>query len=355
MKPKKIIVGLLFGGRSAEHEVSLISASSIYKYLDRSRYEVLSIYITRNGEWKKVPSPLISPDELEEGASFSFLPWKKIAGEILDADIYFPVLHGPYGEDGTIQGLLELADVPFVGASVLGSALGMDKAAMKAAFTARNIPLAGYRLFLETEWQKDRPAVGRLLLQEFAFPFFVKPANLGSSVGITKVKEAGRISSALETAFSYDRKVLVEEGIRGRELECGVLGNNEPRSSLPGEVMPFREFYDYRDKYLEGKTKFKIPAELPVEKVREVQYLAVEAFKAVDGAGMARVDFFLEDHTGRLLVNEVNTIPGFTEISMYPKLWEASGLSYPNLLDELISLGFERHASKKKRLDRNSP
>lgn len=339
----------MFGGRSAEHEVSIRSASAIFNNLDKAKFRVISIFINKQGRWKKVASPLVPPNELNRGLFSSFLPWRN-GGRVLPvrADIYFPVLHGPYGEDGTIQGLLEMADVPYVGAGVLGSAVGMDKAVMKSLFRSRELPVVKHRVFVETDWNKNPDRILRAVRREFRLPLFVKPANLGSSVGITKVRNQAQTRAALELAFRYDRKVLVEEGIRGRELECSVLGNDEPTASLPGEIMPHREFYDYNDKYLNGKTKFGIPAVLPAALVKEVQRLAVEAYKACDGAGMARVDFFLESRTRRLYISEINTIPGFTEISMYPKLWEVSGLPFPRLVERLIELGFERHRAKKR-------
>ncbi len=347
---EKIKVGLLFGGRSAEHEVSLISAASIFKNLDRKKYTIVSLYINKRGNWRIVESPLLSQTELEKGPFYPFLPWaEKELPSGVDVDIYFPVLHGPYGEDGTIQGLFEMADIPYVGAAVLASAASMDKAVAKSLFLQKNLPVARHLVILEETWKRSPEQILEHIQKEFPLPFFVKPSNLGSSVGITKVDHKRQITSALETAFQFDRKVVVEEGIQGREIECSVLGNSDPRASLPGEVIPYREFYDYKDKYIEGKTSFGIPANLPPEIISRIQELAVSAYKAVDCSGMARVDFFLQDKTGKLIVSEINTIPGFTEISMYPKLWEASGLSYPDLLSELINLGFERHRNKKRK------
>jgi D-alanine-D-alanine ligase len=355
LKQRKIKIALLFGGRSAEHEVSLISASAIYRNIDKRKYAVTSLYINKKGEWKKVVSPLLSLEKLEKGPAFSFLPWEAAAfSRKLHVDICFPVLHGPYGEDGTIQGLLEMADVPYVGAGVLASAVGMDKAVMKALFVTKNLPVVRYRAVLDSEYRRGKKAILALIKKEFRLPIFVKPANLGSSVGISKVKSYAEIEKALGKAFRYDHKILIEQGIIGREVECSVLGNEEPRASLPGEVIPCREFYDYRDKYLEGKTQFRIPAGLPGEKIKEIQRLAVEAYKAVDCSGMARMDFFLEAKSDKIFVNEINTIPGFTEISMYPKLWGVSGLPFPRLVEELISLGFERHRRKKRCLERLS-
>jgi D-alanine-D-alanine ligase len=350
---KKIVVALIFGGRSAEHEISLISASVIHKNMDKSRFEVLSIYVTKDGLWKLVETPSADPKALAGGTKFPFVPWEVLGfTSRIPADIYFPVLHGPFGEDGTIQGLLEMAGVPYVGAGVLGSALGMDKAVAKTLFRERNLPIVPWLVIRETEWRKDKEAVLRRIRREFALPFFIKPANLGSSIGITKIKARGETGPAVETAFRYDRKILVEKGISGREIECSVLGNDAPRASVPGEVVPFREFYDYADKYEEGKTGFVIPARLSRNMAVRVQRLAVEAFKALECSGMARVDFFLERETNRLYVNELNTIPGFTEISMYPKLWEASGLPFPKLIERLIALGFERNKARKACLDR---
>lgn len=346
---KKLKVALLFGGRSAEHEVSLVSASSIHKNLDKHKYDIRSIYINREGNWRFVESPLLAVERLTEGCFLSFLPWTKNACSIsLDADIYFPVLHGPFGEDGTIQGFFEMADVPYVGAAVMASAVGMDKATAKVLFQARNLPLPQYAQFLEEEWKDNRDKILSMIKKDFPLPLFVKPSNLGSSVGITKVKDHAETAKALEAAFLFDRKILVEEGIQGREIECSVLGNTAPKASLPGEVIPFREFYDYRDKYIDGRTTFGIPAELPAGITKEIQRIAIEAFRAIDCSGMARVDFFLQEKTGSIFLSEINTIPGFTEISMYPKLWEVSGLPYPDLLEELIELGLEKHRSKKR-------
>jgi D-alanine-D-alanine ligase len=360
-KKRRTRIALLFGGRSAEHEVSMISAAAIYRNIDRRKYDVASIFIDKKGGWRRVRSPLLPESELGRGPSYPFLPWDKrhrgrlspkdLSRKII-ADVYFPILHGPYGEDGTIQGLFEMADVAYVGAGVLASAAGMDKIIMKALFAMNRLPVAKYAAFLESEWKKYKSAVLAVIERELTLPVFVKPANLGSSVGISKVKTWSSIARAIGKAFRYDRKILVEQGIIGREIECSVLGNDSPLASLPGEVRPHREFYDYRDKYLEGKTRFCIPAELPTETVAEVQRLAIEAFKAVDCSGLARLDFFLEDATGKIYINEINTIPGFTEISMYPKLWEASGISFPCLIEELIRLGLERHRRKKRCLER---
>ena len=351
MKAQKIKISLLFGGRSAEHEVSLVSAASIYNNLDKKKYEITSIYINKEGNWRIVDSPLLSPPDLKEGLFSSFIPWaKKSTSKAIEADIYFPVLHGPYGEDGTIQGLFEIADVPYVGATVLASAVGMDKAVAKTLHKARNLPVVKHIIVLEKDWIEQRESILAKIRNEIHLPIFVKPAKMGSSVGITKNKDFAQTESALQTAFQYDRKILVEQGIQGRELECSVLGNDNPKASLPGEIIPCREFYDYSDKYIEGKTSFGIPAGLASGITKEIQRLSIEAYKAIDCSGMARVDFFLEEKTGKIFVSEINTIPGFTEISMYPKLWEVSGTPYPQLLSKLIELGFERHKKKKRKV-----
>jgi D-alanine-D-alanine ligase len=346
---KRTTVALLFGGRSAEHDISILSALAVFRNLDRAKFRPVSIYIDRDGLWRRVASPLLAEEKLARGPALGFLPWAgRLPARPFRADIYFPVLHGPYGEDGTIQGLLEMADVPFVGAGVLGSAAGMDKVVMKVLFESRGVPVVPYRVVTETEWRRTPAAVMNAVRRALPLPLFVKPANLGSSVGITKVRRFADARSALELAFRYDRKAIVEAGIRGRELECSVLGNDEPVASVPGEIVPFRDFYDYEEKYLDGKTVFHIPAELPAAVRTAVRKAAVAAFSACGCEGMARVDFFLEAGTGRLYVNEINTIPGFTEISMYPKLWEASGLPFPRLVERLIELGFERHRAKKR-------
>ena len=349
--PQRTRVALLFGGRSAEHDVSIISARAIHANLDPRTYEVVSFYISRNGLWKSVASPAVSKSALDRGKGSMFLPWDSPADPRgAGIDIYFPVLHGPYGEDGTIQGLLEMADVPYVGAGVLGSAVGMDKAVMKTLFRAHGIPTVEHLILTEPEW-RARPAEALARIRaRLRRPLFIKPANLGSSVGITKVADLRRVPEAIDHALTYDRKVVIERGVRGREIECSVLGNDDPQASLPGEVFPHNEFYDYADKYLDGKTRFAIPAVLPAADVGRIRRLAVRAFKACDGAGMARVDFFLEAGTNRPLVNEINTIPGFTSISMYPKLWEVSGLPFGRLIERLIELGFERHREKKRRV-----
>lgn len=347
MNPKKIDVVLLFGGQSGEHDVSLTSAAAVFRNLDPERYNIRSIYISREGRWREVTSP-IEKSDLETGPFFDFLPWSGFEHRpLIKGDIYFPVLHGPFGEDGTIQGLFELAGVPYVGAGVLGSAAGMDKAAAKDVFAAHNIPQVRHMTLRDSEWNSGRDDILKSIKNRFHPPVFTKPANLGSSVGITKVKNFEDFGTAAQTAFNFDRKIIIEQGVDGKELECSVLGDENPRASLPGEVIPARDFYDYQDKYLDGKTSFKLPAEISAELTERIQQLAVKAFLALDCSGMARVDFFLENESGQLYVNEINTIPGFTEISMYPKLWEISGLPFTKLLDTLIDLGLKRHARRK--------
>ena len=348
----KTAVALIFGGRSAEHDVSISSARAIFANLDPARYAVICIYIDRTGRWRRADSPQGSPAELARGVFRTFLPWGGGDRLPVQADIYWPVLHGPYGEDGTIQGLFELADVPYVGAGVLGSAAGMDKAVMKELFRSRGLPIVSHETVLESEWRGKPKAVLRRIRTALALPVFVKPANLGSSVGITKVKAWKGLEPAFEAAFGYDGKIVVEKGLDCRELECAVLGNDNPEASVPGEVIPGGEFYDYADKYLDGKTGFGIPANLPAALVSQIRRAAVEAYRACECAGMARLDFFLERGTQKLYVNEINTLPGFTEISMYPKLWAVEGLPFPRLVERLIALGFERHEAKKRRVDR---
>ncbi|OGD14311.1 MAG: D-alanine--D-alanine ligase A [Candidatus Aminicenantes bacterium RBG_16_63_14] len=351
---KKISIALIFGGRSAEHEISLISAAAVHKNLDKDKFEVRSIYITRDGRWKSVEAPSMDVETVEQGRAFSFLPWEAGSpGPGLGADIYFPILHGPYGEDGTIQGLLEMAGVPYVGAGVAGSALGMDKALAKSVLRDHGLPVVPCLVIRETEWEDNAAKLLRRVRRSLPLPLFVKPSNLGSSVGITKVGDYGDVPAALAAAFRYDATALVEKGIAGRELELSVLGNETPEASLPGEVIPFREFYDYNDKYIDGKTTFVIPAKLGPRTLAKIRTLAVAAFKALACSGMARVDFFLEKGTNRLYVSEINTIPGFTDISMYPKLWAASGLPFPRLLERLVELGFERHRNRKACVERD--
>ncbi len=355
---KKLRVVVLFGGRSGEHEVSLQSAASVISALDKDKYEVIPVGITKEGRWLAGVEPLrmagggegqgvpvaILPDPAQKGLVRTDRgPAERFLEEI---DVVFPVLHGTYGEDGTVQGLLELANVPYVGAGVLASAVGMDKVLMKTAFAQAGLPQAGFWFCLRREWEKNNEAVLAEIEKRFAYPCFVKPANLGSSVGISKARNREELAAALALAARYDRKIIVEEFIDAREVEVSVLGNDEPVASLPGEIIPRREFYDYEAKYVDGNAELVVPAELPPDVVRVLQDYAVRAFRALDCAGMARVDFFFTRAEGRVLVNEINTIPGFTRFSMYPKLWEVSGLAYPRLLDRLLALALERHQEK---------
>jgi len=356
----KTRVAVLFGGRSGEHEVSLVSADSIIQNLDRSRYEVVPIGITKEGQWLLEGDPLGTLREGRTGNSCQpalLRPADEAGGPAthtalsssnmpLVVDVVFPVLHGPFGEDGTVQGLLEMAGVPYVGGGVLASAAGMDKAIMRALFKERALPMVDHVVVLRREWEADPEGTMDRIERALGYPSFTKPANLGSSVGISRAVDRSGLAKALAEASKYDRKLVVEQGIRCREIECSVLGNDDPEASVPGEIVPCNDFYDYRAKYLDEGSKLLIPAPIPTEAAEEVRRLAIEAFKAVDCAGMARVDFFLEKGTGRVYLNEINTIPGFTKISMYPKLWEASGLPYARLLDRLIELALERHADK---------
>lgn len=340
-------IAIIFGGKSAEHEISIISARSVFDAINKDKYDVISIYIDKDGLWRIVSSPYSENEFTKRG--YSFLPWS-FNEENIEADIYFPVLHGPYGEDGTLQGLLDMADVPYVGAGIMGSALGMNKAKTKEILSFHNIPVVEWVSFRDVDWKEKREEIlGRC--EKVSLPLFVKPSNLGSSIGITKVKDFSELPDAIERAFEWDRVILIERGVNAREIECSVLGNDKPIASVPGEVIPYREFYDYKDKYLEGKTKFVIPANVSEEEKKKFQELSIRTFLALECFGMARVDFLMERETHEIFVNEVNTIPGFTSISMYPKLWEASGISYPELIERLIQLAFERHKNKRKKLN----
>jgi D-alanine-D-alanine ligase len=344
----RLQVALLFGGRSGEHEVSLVSAASVAAGL-RAAHDVVPVLLDRAGRWllqaggDPRPSggePVFLAPVPGDGGRLRRLA---DARELAQPDVFFPVLHGTYGEDGTVQGLFELAAVPYVGAGVAASAVSMDKAMMKALFARAGLPQVEHRVLLRPGGEGEEARA----LDALGLPVFVKPANLGSSVAVAKVKERAAFSRALDAAFAYDRKVVVERGLDVREIEVAILGNDLPEASVPGEVVPDREFYDYDSKYsTESRTELFIPARLDAAAAQEVQRLGVAAFRAVDAAGYARVDFFLERATGRLLVNEINTIPGFTSISMYPKLWAASGLPYPDLLARLVALGLERHAAR---------
>jgi D-alanine-D-alanine ligase len=354
---KRLRVGVLFGGRSGEHEVSLASAASVIRALDQEKYDVVPIGITKDGRWLVgTGAQKMLPDVLRSGERV-FLPPDPTAATIVPVeqgggrpsiavDVIFPVLHGTFGEDGTIQGFLELAGLPYVGPGVLASAVGMDKDVQKRLFEQAGLPVAPYLAIRRSDWEKEPAAVAALIKKKFRFPVFVKPAALGSSVGMSRVKTPKELAAALNLAAEFGMKILVERNVTGREIEVAVLGNDGVKASIPGEIVPHREFYDYTAKYLEQGTRLVIPAPLTNKQVKQFQDLAVRAFHAIDGAGMARCDFFLEKKTGKIFVNELNTIPGFTSISMYPKLWEASGLSYSQLIDRLIELALEVHREK---------
>jgi D-alanine-D-alanine ligase len=391
---KKIRVGILFGGRSGEHEVSLLSAASVFNAIDKNKYEVVPIGITKEGRWvtaadaerllrgkfeegkhlragdpeatpgaavlAKGEAVVVPPEPQRHGAMAPFETdasahalTRRAADRAIDVDVIFPVLHGTFGEDGTIQGLLELADMPYVGAGVLGSAAGMDKDIMKALFRAAGLPIVKHVTVLRGDWEANRKKVQKLVESKLRYPVFVKPANLGSSVGISKAHDGKELGPAIEEAAKFDRKIVIEQGVGGRkqkarEIECSVLGNDKPEASLPGEIVPSTEFYDYNAKYLDEGSQLIIPAKLSKSETKEVQRLAVGAFKAVDCSGLARVDFLMEPKSRKIYLNEINTMPGFTAISMYPKLWAASGVSYSDLIGRLIQLGLERHEEKKK-------
>ncbi len=342
--PRKRIA-VLFGGRSGEHEVSIRSAASVISALDPSKYEVIPVAITQQGRWLPPAESvaLLPPDSRQSTSTDTAVTVSQEPGSAAGVDVVFPVLHGTFGEDGTVQGFLELADVAYVGAGVLGSACGMDKDVMKRLFREAGLPTVEHVAVLRRDRRERIPE----LEQRFGYPLFVKPANLGSSVGISKAHDREELQNALDLAAQFDRKLVVERAVVGREIECSVLGNDDPKASLPGEVVPANEFYDYDAKYIDENSRLLIPAPLTAEQTREVQRLAVGAFRAVECCGLARVDSFLEDQTGKVLLNEINTMPGFTSISMYPKMWEASGLAYRDLIDQLIELALERQAEKK--------
>ena len=354
---KRLRIGVLFGGRSGEHEVSLASAASVIRALDPEKYEAVPIGIAKDGRWLVGTGALkLLADVLKSGDRV-VLPADPTAGALvplgsgtgrssINVDVIFPVLHGTFGEDGTIQGLLELAGLPYVGTGVLASAVGMDKDVQKRLFEQAGLPIVPFVAVGRSEWEGDRAGVTRLLRKKFKFPFFVKPATAGSSLGMTRVKTINDIGPALDLAGEFALKIVVERAISGREIEVSVLGNHEIKASIPGEIVPHREFYDYAAKYLEQGTELVIPAKLSKRQVATFQDYAARAFRAIDGTGMARCDFFLERRTDKIFVNELNTIPGFTSISMYPKLWEASGLPYPQLIHRLIQLALELHAEK---------
>lgn len=369
---KRMRVGIVFGGKSGEHEVSIQSAKSVMASLDPNKYETVPIFISKSGRWfgsQEATAILQGQDGQvarflttgHEGAGDGVrteLPVESetavevASGETVPSmlaqqiDVVLPILHGSNGEDGTIQGLLEVLDLPYVGAGVLASAVGMDKIFMKTVFAAAGLPQVEYIFFTRKQWQQDKEQILEQIEKTVNYPCFVKPANLGSSVGISKVKSRDQLSEAVDFAARYDRKVIVEEGREVREIEVAVLGNEQPEASVPGEVIPSAEFYDYAAKYLAGDSELQIPARVTPEQMQEIRQLAVRAFQAVDCSGLARVDFFIDKRTNQVLLNEINTMPGFTQFSMYPKLWEATGLPYALLIDKLIQLAIERHEEK---------
>jgi D-alanine-D-alanine ligase len=384
----KLKVGVLFGGRSGEHEVSLLSAASVMEALDKNKYEVVPIGITKDGRWLTAahaenllkgkanvpearslragdPQATATAAVLSNGEAIivppvpghdlvpfqSSMPHRRLEDRALEVDIIFPVLHGTFGEDGTIQGLLELAGIPYVGAGVLGSAAGMDKDVMKRLFREARLPIVKHLVVLRQEWETAPRKVRRRIENELRYPVFVKPANLGSSVGISKAHNGDELAAGLDEAAAYDRKLVIEQSVGGktgkaRELECSVLGNDDPAASAVGEVVPIKEFYDYTAKYLDEGSELIIPAKLNRSQTKRVRELALQAFRAVDGAGLGRVDFLMDPRNERIYVNEINTLPGFTSISMYPKLWAASGIGYPELIDRLLQLGLDRHRER---------
>ena len=389
---KKLRVGILFGGRSGEHEVSLLSAASVVKAIDQNKFEVVPIGITKEGRWltsgeaerllhgkpveearhlragdpeatpgaallAKGEAVVVPPEPAHRRQGMvpfqTATPTRRAADRAINVDVIFPVLHGTFGEDGTIQGLLELADIPYVGAGVLGSAAGMDKDVMKALFRNAELPIVKHVTILRGDWETDPRKAEKLVEKNLKYPVFVKPANLGSSVGISKAHNRKELGPAIYEAAKFDRKIVIEEGVGGkknkaREIECSVLGNDLPQASVPGEIVPGKEFYDYTAKYLDEGSQLIIPAKLTKAETKKVQELAIKAFQAVDCSGLARVDFLMDPKNRKLYVNEINTMPGFTAISMYPKLWAASGLAYADLIEKLIQLGLERHTEKKK-------
>ncbi len=358
-------IGVIFGGRSGEHEVSLVSARSVMAALDREKYEVVPIGITREGRWvlgaqlaqlnASVDTATLPDEEtLERGAFLAggqdamlmHIDRQNCITPLTELDVVFPVLHGTCGEDGTVQGLLELANVPYIGANVVGSAVGMDKAIFKNVMEAHQLPVLPWRLITRNRWRREPDNVLDELQTSLRYPMFTKPANLGSSVGIKKCTDFEELIGGINEAARYDRRIVVEQGVSVRELEVAVLGNEDPQASVVGEVRPKRDFYDYEAKYITDDSELFIPADIPTALSDEVRRLAVRAYQAIDCAGLGRVDFLLDTGTEKLYINEINTIPGFTSISMYPKLWEASGISYSILLDQLIELAIERHSEK---------
>ncbi|KXZ38896.1 D-alanine-D-alanine ligase [Alkalithermobacter thermoalcaliphilus JW-YL-7 = DSM 7308] len=351
-------VALIFGGKSGEHEVSLSSACSIYNNIDKQKYNIYTIGITKQGDWMYYEG---DSENIKNGnwvnlsnknAKINLIPTKdkKIGIEVEDKfyeiDVFFPVIHGPYGEDGTIQGLFEISNIPYVGCSVLSSSIGMDKIMCKKIFKEGNLPQVEFAYTTEFEFKKDKEKVISDIEKSIKYPMFVKPANLGSSVGISKVKTKDELEKAISEALKYDRRVIIEQGINAREIEVSVLGNDEVYASVAGEIIPAKEFYDYEAKYISESSKLLIPASIDENLMEKVRDMAIKAFKMIDGCGLARVDFFIDKDTNEIYINEINTMPGFTKISMYPKLWEASGIKYKDLIDKLIDLAIERFNQK---------
>lgn len=361
---KKIRLALLYGGKSGEHEVSIQTAFSVLRALDMTRYEPIPVYITIRGDWlqgKPLSEPPASIEQLRLGPSTAtttnadktdrpniLTAAVNNTPSWLDTDVVFPLLHGPNGEDGTVQGMLELAGIPYVGSGVTASAVGMDKAMMKAVFAAHGLPQVAYRVYTRRQWEQTPEQIAADIMSQLGLPCFVKPANLGSSVGISKAKTKEQLHAAMDLAARFDRKIIVEAFVDAREIEVAVLGNDEPIASVPGEILPSKEFYDYEAKYLDGKSRLIIPAELPEATAKQIRQMAIQAFKAIDASGLSRVDFFLTRDSGDIFINEINTMPGFTQYSMYPLLWQHSGISYSDLIDRLIQLALERHEEKQR-------
>lgn len=369
--PKKLRVGVIFGGRSGEHEVSVRSARAIIEAIDQKKFEVVPIAIGKDGKWlgpsqstQLLPTAvhqLLRSKPGDDSGDVALLGDPSHKGLISlrpqassavaeKLDVVFPALHGPFGEDGTLQGLLEMADIPYVGCGVLASSCGMDKVTMKSLFVQAGLPICKHIWFLRSQWRSNPEKILRNVKGNLGLPCFVKPANLGSSVGVSRATDRKTLSEAIDLAAEYDRKIIVEEEVVGREIECAILGNDEPQASLPGEYVIYEEsarFLDYTEKYAStGRVSFVVPAPLSKTITSRIQRMAIQAFQAVDGAGLARVDFFLQQKGGELVINELNTLPGLTEVSGYPKMWEASGLSFTQLLEKLIELAFERHREK---------
>jgi D-alanine-D-alanine ligase len=367
---KKIRVGIIFGGRSGEHEVSLRSAESVINAIDKSKYEVVPIGITHEGKWliagnarAMLPQAVMGSATQQQVAIIGD-PTKNGLMQLDDAgqtiknkklDVVFPVLHGTFGEDGTIQGLLEMAAVPYVGCGVLASSTGMDKVVMKQLFQQAGLTVCPYEWFLRSAWETLPNKIIKKISQSLGYPVFVKPANLGSSVGVSKADGKQELVAAINDAVRYDRRIIVEQAVNGREIEVAILGNDNPVASLPGEVITGHEFYDYEDKYIDNTSRTEVPAKLPQKTLARIQRDAIRAFQAVDGSGLARVDFFVERGSNKIIINEINTMPGFTSISMYPKMWEASGVPYDELIDRLIELAIERHADRSRNLTSYQP